>query len=311
MALRVSHYLMALLMMPAVAAAKVPSVAVDIPPVYSLVDQVMGDLGSPDLVIQQGASPHGYSLRPSEAAALNRADVVFWIGDGLTPSLADSLESLAGDAVSVKLMEVPGTLTLEYRQGATFDTHAHEASDDHGHEHAHHSENPHAWLDPQNAQVWLGAIAESLANVDPQNAAIYRDNARRGKAELDALTKELNKRLANAHDTRFVVFHDAYHYFENRFDISATGAISLGDASQPSPARLNELRKRIDELNIHCVLSEPQFDPKLVKSVFGDTGVETSIVIDPLGTALSLGDELYPQLLHQLADGLVRCREAH
>lgn len=316
MALRVSRYLMALLVTPAVAAADVPSVAVDIPPVHSLVDRVMGELGSPDLVIQPGASPHGYSMRPSEAAALDRAEVVFWVSDGLTPWLAHSLENLAGDAVSVELMEVPGTLQLEYREGATFEAHDHGHDDhDHDHDHGHdatddHGQDPHGWLDPANAQVWLDAIAASLANVDPENAATYRENARLGKADLDALIDELEAQLTDAHDGRFVVFHDAYQYFENRFGISAAGAISLGDASQPSPARIDELRDRVDELNVDCVFSEPQFNPELVTSVFGDTGVDTSIVFDPLGVELPLGDELYPQLLRQLSDGVARCGEA-
>ncbi|EPC03187.1 hypothetical protein L861_23035 [Litchfieldella anticariensis FP35 = DSM 16096] len=325
MSKRSSQFLMALLVTPAVAAADVPSVAVDIPPVHSLVDRVMGELGSPDLVIQPGASPHGYSMRPSEAADLDRAEVVFWVSDGLTPWLAHSLENLAGDAVSVELMEVPGTLQLEYREGATFEAHdhghghddhahddhdhGHENTDDHGH--AHHGQDPHGWLDPANAQLWLDAIAESLANVDPENAATYRENARLGKADLEALMDELEAQLADAHDNRFIVFHDAYQYFENRFGLSAAGAISLGDASQPSPARIDELRNMVDELDIDCVFSEPQFNPELVKSVFGDTGVDTSIVIDPLGVDLPLGNELYPQLLRQLADGVTSCGGAH
>lgn len=315
MTLRISHYVVALLMVPAVAAADVPSVAVDIPPVHSLVDRVMGELGTPDLVIQPGASPHGYSMRPSEAAALDRAEAVFWVSDGLTPWLTGALESLAVDAVRVELMEVPGTLQLEYREGTTFEAHDHDHDHDHDatheHDHAHHGQDPHGWLDPVNAQVWLDAIAESLANVDPENAATYRENARLGKADLEALIDELEARLADGHDARFIVFHDAYQYFENRFGISAAGAISLGDASEPSPARIDELRKRVDELNIDCVFSEPQFNPALVESVFGDAGIETSIVIDPLGVDLPLGEPLYPQLLRQLANEMTRCGEAH
>ncbi|MHB0774201.1 zinc ABC transporter substrate-binding protein [Halomonas sp. WWR20] len=315
MTFRFSKYLVALVMSPAAAAAAVPSVAVDIPPVYSLVDRVMGELGSPDLLIQQGASPHHYSMRPSEAGALDRADAVFWISEDLTPWLTHSIETLGDNAVSVQLMEVPGTRQLEYRQGATFEQHNH-GHDDHdhgaanGHDHVDEGMNPHGWLDPVNAQTWLGAIAESLAKLDPQHAARYRENARLGKADLEALTDTLETQLAEARDTRFIVFHDAYQYFENRFGISAAGAISLGDARKPSPARIEELRNLVDELNIDCVFSEPQFNPALMESVFGDTGVDTSIVVDPLGTDLPLGDELYPQLLRQLADGVVRCGAA-
>ncbi|SDI99783.1 metal ABC transporter solute-binding protein, Zn/Mn family [Billgrantia gudaonensis] len=321
------------LLVPAVAVAEVPSVAVDIPPVHSLVDRVMGELGTPDLVIQPGASPHGYSMRPSEAEALSSADAVFWVSDELTPWLARARQSLSDDALEVELMETSGTRRLEYRQGATFDAHDHahdeHAHDDHAHDHDHdhdhdhqdetggdhdhdhgHSHeglDPHGWLDPVNAQAWLEAIAESLASLDPDNADTYRQHAAEGQAELDTLIDELNGHLADARDARFIVFHDAYQYFESRFDVPAVGAISLGDASDPSPARIREIHKRVAELGVQCVFREPQFNPALVDSVFEGSGVETSIVIDPLGVDIPLGSELYPQLLRQLADGVTRC----
>ncbi|MFB4203651.1 zinc ABC transporter substrate-binding protein [Arhodomonas sp. KWT2] len=304
--------------------AAVPSVAVDIPPVYSLVDRVMGDLGSPELVIQQGASPHRYSMRPSEAAAMEHADAVFWVSEDLTPWFEGPLESLAGDALSVELMSLPGVVQLEYREGPTFDSHGHDHEDhahehehehehehhaDGGHHHDHHGSNPHGWLDPANAVVWLDAIADTLAKADPEHAGTYRENARRSKADIKALSNELEAQLVDAKDVRFVVFHDAYQYFENRFDVSAVGAISLGDASQPSPARVDELRNRVVEQNVDCVFSEPQFNPQLVKSVFGGTGANTSIVIDPLGTDLPLDGELYPQLLRKLANAVSECAQ--
>ena len=315
------------LLLPAVAAAEVPSVAVDIPPVHSLVERVMGDLGTPQLVIQSGASPHGYAMRPSEAEALAQADVVFWASDGLTPWLAKARQSLAPDALQVGLMESAGTQRLTYRQGATFEAHhhdehheEHEHEEHEGHEHEHEHEqqaghdhhdhsgwDPHGWLDPVNAQAWLDAIATSLAELDPDNADIYRHNAEEARSKLDDLIDELETRLQQAQGTRFIVFHDAYQYFERRFDVPAAGAISLGDASDPSPARIREIQQRVADLGVQCVFREPQFNPALVDSVFAGTGVETSLVIDPLGVDLPLGTELYPALLRQLADGVTRC----
>ncbi|WP_280564504.1 zinc ABC transporter substrate-binding protein [Chromohalobacter sp. 48-RD10] len=318
---RFSPYLAALLMSPvmspAAASAAVPSVAVDIPPVYSLVDRVMGDLGSPNLLIQQGASPHRYDMRPSEAEALENADAVFWIGEDLTPWLTHSMNTLGDDALSVELMDLPETQTLEYRQEVTFeahhhghDDHDHEHNHDHDHDHAHDGLNPHVWLDPENAQAWLGIIADSLAQLDPAHASTYRENARLGEDELATLTSSLQQQLADAGDVRFIVFHDAYQYFENRFDVHAAGAISLGDARKPSPSRIQELHTLVEKHDIDCVFSEPQYNPELVKSVFGDTGVNTSIVVDPLGTDLTLGDKLYPQLMHKLADAISQCASA-
>ncbi|MBR9754240.1 MAG: zinc ABC transporter solute-binding protein [Gammaproteobacteria bacterium] len=320
-----------LMLAPAVAVAEVPSVAVDIPPVHSLVARVMGELGSPDLVIQSGASPHGYSMRPSEARALSDADVVFFVSDELTPWLAKARASLAADADAVELMEVPGTLHLTYRSGPTFEAHHHadEASFAHGEEHdehggheahadheehhdeyGHDGENPHGWLDPVNAHTWLGAIAESLAAQDPEHAATYRSNAQAGQQELEALTESLSARLAQVQGTRYIVFHDAYQYFEHRFDVPASGAISLGDASTPSPARVKEIQARVKQDDIQCVFREPQYNPALIESVFEGTGVKTSIVFEPLGVGLPLGETLYPQLIERLGQGILRCADA-
>lgn len=330
------------LLLPSLAVADVPSVAVDIPPVQSLVARVMGELGSPDLIIQPGASPHGYSMRPSEAKALSDADVVFFVSDDLTPWFAKARESLASEAEVVELMQVPGTLHLDYREGPTFEAHhhdeheeshehaahgqdghdehehedhGHDDHDDHGHDdhddhHAHDGMNPHGWLDPKNAQAWLGAIADSLAAQDPENADTYLENAKAGQQELQTLTDEWTARLSEVKGARYIVFHDAYQYFENRFDVPASGAISLGDAAKPSPARVEAIQQRVEEGNIQCVFREPQYNPALIDSVFEGTGVKTSIVFEPLGAGLTLGQSLYPELIARLGQSILRCADA-
>lgn len=317
-----------LLAFPLAAAADVPSVAVDIPPVQSLVAKVMGELGDPALFIQPGASPHGYSLRPSEARTLDEADLVVWVSHELTPWLASPIDNLAGEARHLELMEVPNITTLEYREGATFnlaDTgehgHAH-AGESHGHDHDHshdqhghhhdHSHtgiNPHAWLAPDNARRWLHAIAEQLSELDPDNAAYYRDNAVQSEHELDRLEQQLQERLASSAETRFIVFHDAYQYFEDAFNVHAAGAISIGDASSPSPARIAALQALVKKDNIQCVFSEPQFNTQLVDNVFGDTSAYTG-VLDPVGVGLTPGADLYAALLEQMAGEIERCTQA-
>lgn len=312
--------------------AEVPRVAVDIPPVYSLVATVMGDVGTPELFIQPGASPHGYSLRPSEASALDSADLVIWVSDSLTPWLEGPVENLAGDSHHLELMAVPGITTLAYREEATFtldegqahehehdhehphskshDHHDHQDHQDHhGHHHSHTGTNPHAWLSPSNARQWLKAIADQLSDLDPDNAAAYRDNAAQGQDALIALEQQLQERLAHSADTRFIVFHDAYQYFEEAFNVHAAGAISIGDASAPSPARIEALQTLVNEENIQCVFSEPQFNPQMVNNVFGDTSAYLG-VMDPLGVGLTLDAGLYAALLEQLADEITRCTRA-
>nr|WP_321523928.1 zinc ABC transporter substrate-binding protein [uncultured Cohaesibacter sp.] len=310
--------------------AEVPSVAVDIPPVHSLVAQVMKGVGTPDLIVQQGASPHGYSLRPAEAEALQNADAVFWVGEALEPWLERSIDSLAANAKSVELMETEGTTELAFREGATFEKHSHSHGDeDHDHEaheheaheqeaheqeahehdhddHDHHGHDPHAWLDPQNARVWLDVIAADLSALDPENAATYSKNAEEGKKELDGLMSDVEAELADVKDKHFVVFHDAYQYFEHRFGLSATGSIRLGDASDPSPARIEEIHDKVAKLNVTCVFAEPQFNRGLIDTVFEGTDAKVG-VLDPLGSDLTLGEGLYPELIRNLAKNLKSC----
>ena len=357
------------------ATADVPSVAVDIAPVHSLVARVMEGVGSPNLIVQPGASPHEYSLRPSEAAALQDADLVFWMGEDLTPWMADAVSNLAGNAAITTLLEADVTILLEFREGALFEAHAHDehdehdehahdehdehdehvehdehdehahdehdehehdehdehahdeeghdddheehahedehegdheemAHDDHGHAHGDH--DPHAWLSPENASSWMNLIAAQLSAADTENAGTYFANAAAGRAELEALSEEVSETLDAVRGSHFIVFHDAYQYFEVAFDFPASGAISLGDASDPSPARVAEIQGRIREEGIDCVLAEPQYNPGLVATVLDGTEANTG-VIDPLGASLEPGPALYPQVIRDMAETLAEC----
>jgi len=307
--------------------ADVPDIAVDIAPVHSLVAHVMGTLGEPELVVSPGASPHGYSLRPSEAQALQDAEIVFWIGPGLTPWLADALETLAPDAKHMEMLEIAGTTELEFREGALFEAHAHdehgddehgddehsddehsddEHSDDEHHDDHHDEHDPHAWLDPSNAAIWLDSIADVLSAADPDNAGTYSANAASGKVMLDALKSDVEKILTPVRDRNFIVFHDAYQYFETAFNFPASGAISIGDASDPSPARIQQIHDRVSDASVTCVLAESQFNPDLVETVLDGTDANSG-TIDPLGSHIEIGPILYPTLLRDLAQTLADC----
>ncbi len=334
------------------ALADVPRVAVDIAPVYALVAQVMQGVGVPDLIVPPGASPHQYNLRPSEARALQEADLVFWVGEELTPWLADTVATLAGDASVTALMDTDGTVALQMREGALFEAHdhgdhgAHENGEDHadhgeheheaehehehdaaeehdaahehdhGHEEAHSDDadhghaqggtDAHAWLMPQNAKNWLGVIEGALSAADPDNADAYAANADAGRAEIDAAVADVRAMLDPLRGARFVVFHDAYQYFEVAFDFPASGAISLSDASDPSPARLAQIQGRIAEEGISCVLSEPQFSEGLVATVLEGTQAARG-VLDPLGSDLAPGPDFYPKLIRNLGMTLADC----
>jgi zinc transport system substrate-binding protein len=300
--------------------AEAPKVATDIAPVHSLVARVMQGVGKPALIVPPGASPHSHAMRPSEAAALEAADLVIWMGESLTPWLEGAIDALAGDAHVIELLGEGPSRVLPFREGVTFAPHDHdeeaqeayeqEGHDGHGHDHdhAHDGADPHAWLDPMNARIWLGVIASELAEHDPDTAALYAANATAAQAELDALTVEIAAQVAPVRGKPFLVFHDAYQYFEAAFDLSATGAIALSDAADPGPARIAQLRDLAQEQNIACVFSEPQFDPKIVRTVFGD--VAGHGVLDPLGADVPPGPDLYLALMRNMAVALTGCLAA-
>lgn len=308
-----------------------PRVVADITPVHSLVAQVMAGVGEPALVIQRGASPHSYALRPSEAAALERADVVFWMGEELTPWLDGALGNLAADAEQVALLHAPGTTRYAFRDrvlneaadhhddhdhaGHDHDHHDHghhDDHDDHGHDahaehdHAHDGVDPHAWLDPVNAQYWLDVIATTLSAQDPANADLYQANAAAAQADIETLIHQTGQALSPVADVPFIVFHDAYQYFERRFDLNTVGAISLSDARDPSPARIADIRAVVAEHDARCVFAEPQFNPDLVETVLNGTTAQTG-VIDPLGSDIATGPDFYANWMRAMTKSLLDC----
>lgn len=315
--------LYALYVFTGVSYAQTPNVVTDIAPVHSLVATVMQGVGEPSLIVRQGASPHEYSLTPQEAANLQSADMVVWLGADLTPWLEARISGLAPDALSIELLENPQTLLLDRRDTVLFESHDHDGHadeeehkdhDDHAdhdhddhdeHDHGHDGQDPHAWLDPQNASIWMAVIAAELSRLDPENADKYAQNATDGIADMTALTAQLQADLAPLHDRPFIVFHDAYQYYETRFGVHAAGALNLSDATRASASRVAELRAVVTDGGITCAMSEPQFNDRIIDSVFGD--LVTKGVLDPLGTSYDLGPDLYGQTLQSIADSFMKC----
>lgn len=287
-----------LVLLPAAAPAEALRVATDIAPVHSLAAKVMAGAGEPALILPPGASPHGHALRPSEAAALQGADVVFVQGGGLAPWLDGAIATLAGGARVVALIDAPGTTRLPSRTEAVFG--------DDGHDHTGAGLDPHAWLDPENARVWVCAMAEALAEADPGNAALYRANAEHAQDEIGASAIRIAHFLAPRRETPFVVVHDAFQYFEARFGLHALGALSASDASAPGPARLAGLRAALATSGVRCVLAEPQVNPGLIEAVTGGSDVRTA-VIDPMGADIPPGPDFYIGLLNHVAGAIGGC----
>lgn len=287
-------------------------VAATISPVHSLVSMVTEGVSKPALIIRPGASPHHYSLKPSEARALDQADLIFWIGDVLEPWMAKTIRTLGTGAAVVELGAVEGLTKLPVRDGGIWDQHGEHDhgydgnESDEGHQHDDVLIDPHLWLDPLNAIIWLDVIAVELAAIDAENASTYYANARSAQSKLREIMSDIQKELEAVQGTPYIVFHDAYHYFERRFSLNAVGAISLSDADRPSAARLQKLRQRIEGSGADCAFTEPQFQPKLLDTVIANTDLRKG-VLDPIGVGLEPGPALYPSLLTGLAMALLDC----
>ncbi|QCG92593.1 zinc ABC transporter substrate-binding protein [Azospirillum sp. TSA2s] len=285
--------------------AEAPKVVVSIKPIHSLVASVMHGVGEPVLLVRGGASPHSYTMKPSDAKALSAADLVVWVGPELEGFLEKPLQANAPKATRLTLMDLKSLTLLQAREGGAWEPHDH-GHEQHGHADEHEELNSHIWLDPANARAIVTATADALATKDPADAEVYRTNADRTLQALDALDAELKATLAPLKDKPFVVFHDAYQYFEAHYDLSAVGSITVSPDRRPSAKRLSAIRAKIAGLNAACVFSEPQFEPTLVRTVVEGTRAKTG-VLDPEGADLPEGEALYPTLMRNLAASLRGC----
>jgi zinc transport system substrate-binding protein len=330
--------------------ATIPAHALDgvvasVKPVYSLVAAVMEGVAEPVLLVRGSGSEHVHSLRPSDAAALEKATVVFRVGEGMETFLNGPLKTLAAGARVVSLEDAPGLEMLPFREGGPFESHSHDDEDghdhgghdhgghdhdghdheghshespsdaharDHSHEghvdenHAHPDHDLHFWLDPVNARAMVAEIARVLGEADPGNAARYAGNAEAYLARLDALVAETATTIEPVKARPAIVFHDAYQYFEKRFGLNVVGSITVSPEVLPGAQRLTEIREKVKELGAVCVFSEPQFEPKLVSVVTEGTDARTG-VLDPLGAEISDGPDLYVTLIRNLGESFAAC----
>jgi zinc transport system substrate-binding protein len=281
----------------AASARKPLRVVATIEPVHALVAGVMAGVGEPMLLVKGGGSPHTYALRPSEARALERADVVFWIGEALETFLRRPLQALPRDARIVALSEAKGVVLLA----------SGESGGEEGRSDTHmHTWNMHIWLDPVNAKAMVAAIAAALADADPERASVYAANAERLRTRLDRLDATLRVKLAAVVGRGFVVFHDAYRYFDRRYRLGPAIAIAVNPARQPGAGTIRAVREKIIALGPTCVFIEPQFVPALIHSIVAGTRARTA-VLDPLGSDLGPDADAYFTLMHNLAKSLVDC----
>ncbi|WP_440652460.1 zinc ABC transporter substrate-binding protein ZnuA [Candidatus Pelagibacter sp. HIMB1542] len=309
-------------------------VVASIKPIHSLASYLMDGVGKPDLIVDGYASPHGFAMKPSHAKMLQNADLVFWIGEDLENFLEKPLSSIAKKAEKIELIEIKGIQVLKFRERNIFDEHDHDHGhddhnkkeddhDDHGHDdhskkeddhddhghndhegHAHGEFDPHIWLDPINAKAMLNEMAEHLIENDQKNEANYKSNLAKALQEIDKLTIDVMTDLSNSVSS--IVFHDAYQYFEERFNVKVLGAFTVNTDVMPGAEQLAEIREIIEHDKVACVFSEPQFNPDIINAVAKDMKIKTG-VLDPLGATLDLGKDLYFNLIRNMSASFKGC----
>ena len=280
--------------------AEVPKVLVSIKPLHSLVAGIMEGIGEPGLIVSGSASPHGYSMKPSDARAAEKAQLVVWVG----PAFESWLDrSLARRKDSLAMLGLPGLIRLDNREGGIWDKH------DHDH-HANHDEtDPHVWLDPRNAQLLVGAVAERLGSLDPANAPRYAANAEALKQRLNRMDAEIAARLAPLAKRPYAVFHDAHQYFEARYNLSPAGAITVDPERPPGAKRMAQLRDRLKATGAACVFGEPGAPSATAAKLAEAAGARLG-QLDPEGLLVPSGPDSYVQQMQGLATALAECLSA-
>ena len=296
-------------------------VIASIKPLHSLVSFVMDGVGTPDILVDGSSSPHTFQLKPSHATMLQEADIVFWIGEDLESFLETPLESISKNSKHITLMESDEIELLKFREKNIFDDHDEhdehedehdEHADEHGdehdghddHEHAHGEHDIHFWLDPEIAKTIVKIITRELSEIDPANAPSYESNSIKALNEIDQLISKTKGKINS--DAKYVVFHDAYQYFEKRFGIEVVGALTVNPEVLPGAKQLSEIREVIEHENVNCLFSEPQFNPGIAEMIAKDTGVRAAI-LDPLGAELEPGKDLYFDLIGDMASSFESC----
>lgn len=287
-------------------------------PTHSLVAMVMGNTGSPSVLVSGAASPHSYSMKPSDAQTVNGAAVFFRISEGLEPFTSKLIKSLPKSVRVVSMQDAAGVTLIDRREGGAFEAHGQDAHKGHkdqgkgksskaaGKEERADETDPHIWLSPRNAIAMVDHVAKVLAEIDAANATEYKNNAAAAVSKLQALDAVLERELQPYAGKPFVVLHDAYQYFEQRYGLTAVASIAVNPEAAPSGKRLSAVRKKLADTAAACVFAEPGMQPKVVAAVLEGSKAR-SVVLDPEATQLTPGPGLYEDLMRGLAAGAKQC----
>ena len=290
-------------------------VVTTIKPLHSLISRIMETRGEPQLIIEGTNNPHTFVFKPSHAKMIEEADIVFWIGEDLEAFMEKPLNSLAKDTKKIAFMDSESIEKLKFREENIFDDHDdhddHDGHDDEHDDHAGHHDghnhgefDAHIWLDPENAKEMVKIIRDELIKIDPEGQRQYSVNAAGATLELDNLINNVETELSK--DISYIVFHDAYQYFETRFGVKSAGALTLNPDVLPGAKQIADIQDLISDKGIKCIFSEPQYNPKIIETLGNDMNISTG-VMDPLGAFIDAGPTIYVELINGIANSIKEC----
>jgi zinc transport system substrate-binding protein len=287
-------YTLLLLLLPlqAQSAPATLRVAATVKPIHALVAGIMQGAGEPSLIMNTGASPHHYTLRPSERRTLAGASLIFWVGPELETFMPRILHSLDATSTTIALIEADGLIRLPVRTAHHHTTTA-----------AHN--DPHIWLSARNAHILVDVIADALIKADPANAAIYNANRKRLHQRITQTDSLIRQQLAGK-TSAFLSYHDAYQYFEQAYGLNNAGFVSSGDELSPSAKYVQQLRDKIRQRQLHCLFYEAPNRPALVDTL--THGLEVDVhELDAIGLRQQAGENAWFEIMHALAQAYESC----
>lgn len=290
-------------------------VLTSIKPLQQIAAAVQDGVGTPDVLLPPGASPHHYALRPSDVRRVGEADLLYWIGPDMENFLPRVLGSRSKTTVAVQ--SLPGLTLRHFGQDShshegDHDGHDHDAAhghDEHDHDHRPGSLDAHLWLSSANARVIAAKMAADLAQVDPAHAARYQANLTAFTERLNGLDQRIQARVAGVAGKPYFVFHEAFDYFEAAYGLNHTGVFSVASEVQPGAQHVAAMRARLQDVGKTCVFSEPPMRPRLAETLTAALPVRLA-ELDALGGTDPVDAHGYERLLENLGNGLAGCLES-
>ncbi len=268
-------------------------------PIGFITEAIASGVTNTDILLPDGASPHTYSLKPSDLAKIKNADLIIWVGEDMEVFMPTVLKNV-DEQKQIELMDVPEIKSL-------LRTNHHDEEiphDDNDHHHGEYDE--HIWLSPKIAKIIAKSIHDKLIELYPNKVQLLDANLNEFITNLSETEQNIAKKLISVQNRGYFVFHDAYGYFESQFGLKNLGSFTINPAVQPGVQTVYAIQKKLAEHQAVCVFREPQFSPAVIKKLVNGTNVKIG-ELNPLGTGIIVEKGAYSHFLLTLTQELLDC----